>query len=83
MDCFVALLLAMTAEWYEKTKRGALSAAFCVGQRLMRCRRVQRRLSEALRDGLTGQAPIHFRPAAGSWTGMCGEVLMTRVLPSE
>jgi hypothetical protein len=27
--------------------------------------------------------PIYFRLALGSWTGTCGEVLITRVLPSE
>jgi hypothetical protein len=35
------------------------------------------------RDGVTGERPIYFRPATGSWTGMCGEELMTLVLPSE
>ncbi|MGH6707357.1 MAG: hypothetical protein ACREEK_00165 [Bradyrhizobium sp.] len=32
---------------------------------------------------LGGTGPIYFRLAAGSSTGTCGEVLMTRVLPSE
>jgi hypothetical protein len=31
----------------------------------------------------TGRNPVYFRVAAGSWTGTCGEVLITRVLPSE
>jgi hypothetical protein len=32
---------------------------------------------------VTGRSPVYFLLAAGNWTGTCGEVLMTLVLPSE
>jgi hypothetical protein len=33
--------------------------------------------------GAAGRNPIYFRLASGNCTGTCGEVLITRVLPSE
>jgi hypothetical protein len=68
----------MTAGENERNKSGVLDGAF-VWPSLVR-RKVRRRRFQALR---AGSIPIHFRLAAGSWTGMCGEALTTRVLPSE
>jgi len=42
-----------------------------------------RRRTFGRHERATGRSPFYFRLAAGSWTGTCGEVLITLVLPSE